>query len=78
MAWRSIGPESGSKLDCASYAMESFDTRATVFDRITALVATQGNSAAPRTYLMLFIQSRIGPVTLVSAVSGDMTSEMWL
>jgi len=29
-------------------------------------------------YLTLFIHFRIGPVTLVSAVSGDITSEMWL
>jgi hypothetical protein len=29
-------------------------------------------------YFMLFIHLRIGPVTLVSAVSGDITSEMWL
>jgi hypothetical protein len=31
-----------------------------------------------RTYFTLFIHARIGPVTLVSDVSGDMTSEMWL
>ena len=30
----------------------------------------------PNVYLTLFIHLRIGPVTLVSAVSGDMTSEM--
>jgi hypothetical protein len=29
-------------------------------------------------YLTLFIHLRIGPVTLLSAVSGDITSEMWL
>src|SRR5665213_2633830 len=29
-------------------------------------------------HLTLLIHLRIGPVTVVSAVSGDMTSEMWL
>ena len=29
-------------------------------------------------YFTLFIHLRIGPVTLSSAVSGDITSEMWL
>jgi len=29
-------------------------------------------------YFTLFIHARIGPVTLSSAVSGDITSEMWL
>ena len=29
-------------------------------------------------YFTLLIPLRIGPVTVVSAVSGDMTSEMWL
>src|ERR1035438_4616056 len=29
-------------------------------------------------YFTLLIHLRIGPVTVVSAVSGDMTSEMWL
>jgi len=32
----------------------------------------------PSGYFTLFIHFRIGPVTLVSEVSGDMTSEMWL
>lgn len=31
-----------------------------------------------RSHFTLFIHLRIGPVTLVSAVSGDITSEMWL
>jgi hypothetical protein len=36
------------------------------------------NSAGTINYWTLFIHLRIGPVTLVSAVSGDITSEMWL
>ena len=43
-------------------------------------VSLSGRLKAPfeLSYFTLLIHLRMGPVTLVSAVSGDITSEMWL
>jgi len=77
-AARISSPSGGSLIFSRSRVLvrERFCHR--LIDFVTAHESGKGFFHRLKRYFTLLIHLRIGPVTLVSAVSGDMTSEMWL